>query len=148
MSKPSRMEILELLSNGKITAVEAADLLSNIDAPEEVAPPPAEKSPEPAPSWESELASKGGAESGPEGGPEPSWFRVRVSNLETGKNRVTVNIPVRMMKFGLKIGSRFSPEINGLDWNELTGMMRDMKTGMLVDVQDEESNEHVQVYLD
>lgn len=148
MSKPNRMEILELLSSGKITAAEAADLLSNIDAPEEVAPPPAEKSPEAAPSWESELASKSGAESGPEGGPEPSWFRVRVSNLETGKNRVTVNIPVRMMKFGLKIGSRFSPEINGLDWNELTGMMRDMKTGMLVDVQDEESNEHVQVYLD
>ncbi|MCC6605838.1 MAG: hypothetical protein IT327_21700 [Anaerolineae bacterium] len=148
MSKPSRMEILELLSNGKITAVEAADLLSTIDAPAEAAPPPVEKSPEPAPSWKSEMASESGLKGGPEGGPEPSWFRVRVSNLETGKNRVTVNIPVRMMKFGLKIGSRFSPEINGLDWNELTGMMRDMKTGMLVDVQDEESNEHVQVYLD
>jgi hypothetical protein len=73
---------------------------------------------------------------------------VRVANLETGKNRVTVNIPVRMMKFGLKIGSRFSPEIENLDWNELTGMMKDMKSGMLVDVQDEDSNEHVQVYLD
>ncbi len=143
MSKPSRMEILELLSNGKITAVEAASLLSDISTPEEAAPPPPpEKSPEPASFKEAEPASEG------ENGPEPSWFRVRVSNLETGKNRVTVNIPVRMMKFGLKIGSRFSPEINNLDWNELTGMMRDMKTGMLVDVQDEESNEHVQVYLD
>ena len=140
MSKPSRMEILELLSNGKISAAEAADLLSDVNAPEEAAPPPPEKSPEPAPAEEPEMAS--------EGGPEPSWFRVRVSNLETGKNRVTVNIPVRMMKFGLKIGSRFSPEINGLDWNELTGMMKDMKSGMLVDVQDTESNEHVQVYLD
>ncbi|MBK8902869.1 MAG: hypothetical protein IPM53_16895 [Anaerolineaceae bacterium] len=140
MSKPSRMEILELLSNGKISAAEAADLLSDVNAPEEAAPPPPEKSPEPAPAEEPEMAS--------EGGPEPSWFRVRVSNLETGKNRVTVNIPVRMMKFGLKIGSRFSPEINGLDWNELTGMIKDMKSGMLVDVQDAESNEHVQVYLD
>jgi hypothetical protein len=81
-------------------------------------------------------------------GQEPSWFRVRVANLETGKNRVTVNIPIRMMQFGLKIGSRFSPEIENLDWNELTGMMKDMKSGMLVDVQDEDSNEHVQVYLD
>lgn len=144
MSKPNRMEILELLSNGKITAAEAADLLGNVDKPAEKQaaspppPPPASKAPEPTPA----MPTKGDA------GDQPSWFRVRVANLETGKNRVTVNIPVKMMKFGLKIGSRFSPEIDNLDWNELTGMMKDMKTGMLVDVQDADSNEHVQVYLD
>lgn len=140
MSKPSRMEILELLSNGKITAVEAANLLSDIGEPTV-----AEKAPPPPPAEKAPVAPS--APAAPEG-QEPSWFRVRVANLETGKNRVTVNIPVRMMKFGLKIGSRFSPEIENLDWTELTGMMKDMKSGMLVDVQDEDSNEHVQVYLD
>ncbi len=138
MSKVNRMEILELLSNGKITAAEAADLLSDVGSPAEKAPQPPEKIATPSPP--TPLA--------PGADHEPSWFRVRVANLETGKNRVTVNIPVRMMKFGLKIGSRFSPEIENLDWNELTGLMQDMKSGMLVDVQDEESNEHVQVYLD
>ena len=142
MSKPSRMEILELLSNGKITAVEAADLLSSVDEPVEQAAPP------PPPVEKVKVVKKVITENGEGNGQEPSWFRVRVANLETGKNRVTVNIPVKMMKFGLKIGSRFSPEIENLDWNELTGMMQDMKTGMLVDVQDAESNEHVQVYLD
>ena len=145
MSKPSRMEILELLSNGKITAVEAADLLSNVEKTEAAAPPPPPPA-EKTPVSKTVIAEK--SENGSDTGKEPSWFRVRVANLETGKNRVTVNIPVKMMKFGLKIGSRFSPEIENLDWNELTGMMQDMKTGMLVDVQDEESNEHVQVYLD
>ena len=146
MSKPNRMEILELLSNGKITAAEAADLLSDIGQPEAPAaapPPPAAKAPEPP-----KAASAPAAPTNGDSSKEPSWFRVRVANLETGKNRVTVNIPVKMMKFGLKIGSRFSPEIENLDWNELTGMMQDMNTGMLVDVQDEDSNEHVQVYLD
>lgn len=141
MSKPSRMEILELLSNGKITAAEAANLLSSVAEPAVAEPvvaekaPPVEKAPTPPPPAAT-------------GDKEPNWFHVRVANLETGKNRVTVNIPVRMMKFGLKIGSRFSPEIENLDWNELTGMMQDIKSGMLVDVQDEDSNEHVQVYLD
>ena len=138
MSKPSRMEILELLSNGKITAAEAASILSDAAEPvvaEKAPPPPVERAPAAAPA--ATVNDK-----------EPNWFRVRVANLETGKNRVTVNIPIRMMKFGLKIGSRFSPEIENLDWNELTGMMQDMKSGMLVDVQDEDSNEHVQVYLD
>ena len=146
MSTPSRIEILELLSNGKITAAEAANLLSDVSAPAEPTPAeaaPAEKAPPPPdkpPTPPSATADSNGK--------EPSWVRVRVANLETGKNRVTVNIPVRMMKFGLKIGSRFSPEIDNLDWNELTGMMQDMKSGMLVDVQDTDSNEHVQVYLD
>jgi hypothetical protein len=143
MSKPSRMEILELLSNGKITAAEAANLLSSAAEPavagpvvaEKAPPPPVEKAPAPPPTSAT-------------GEKEPNWFHVRVANLETGKNRVTVNIPIRMMKFGLKIGSRFSPEIENMDWNELTGMMKDMTSGMLVDVQDEDSNEHVQVYLD
>ncbi len=144
MSKPNRIEILELLSNGKITAAEAADLLSKASEPaKEAAPPPPPSPPAAKPQvMETVVTEKG------DNGSEPSWFRVRVANLETGKNRVTVNIPVKMMKFGLKIGSRFSPEIENLDWNELTGMMQDMKTGMLVDVQDEDSNEHVQVYLD
>lgn len=145
MSKPSRMEILDLLSNGKITAAEAADLLSTVEKTEAAAPPPPPPA-EKTPVIKTVITEK--SESGSDNGKEPSWFRVRVANLETGKNRVTVNIPVKMMKFGLKIGSRFSPEIENLDWNELTGMMQDMKTGMLVDVQDEESNEHVQVYLD
>jgi hypothetical protein len=131
----SRIEILELLGKGKITADEAATLLSNA-APvaEKAAPPKKTAVSTPPPTAED--------------GKEPNWFRVRVANLETGKNRVSVNIPVRMMKFGLKIGSRFSPEIENLDWNELSGAIKDMKTGMLIDVQDEDSNEHVQIYLD
>lgn len=135
MNTPSRIEILELLSKGKITAAEAANLL-NDPTPAEKAPPPPEKTAAPIPTETADLNKK------------PSWFRVRVANLETGKNRVSVNIPVRMMKFGLKIGSRFSPEIENLDWNELSGMVQNMEAGVLVDVQDEDSNEHVQIYLD
>lgn len=146
MSTANRIEILELLSKGKITAAEAADLLSDVTPPVEKTAPPPEKAAVPAPPKPVQSA----AEAAPtaEGGKNPSWLHVRVANLETGKNRVSVNIPVRMMKFGLKIGSRFSPEIKNLDWNELSGAMNDMEAGILVDVQDEESNEHVQVYLD
>lgn len=138
MSKPSRIEILELLSNGKITATEAANLLSDV-APQADPPPVAEKT---------SMPEKATAAPTSENAGDPTWFRVRVADLETGKNRVSVNIPVRMMKFGLKLGKRFSPEIENLDWNELSGMVQEMKSGVLVDVQDADSNEHVQVYLD
>jgi len=82
------------------------------------------------------------------GGKKPSWLHVRVRDLQSGRNKVTVNVPLGMVKFGLKIGGRFSPELNGLDWNELQGMMDEMESGILVDVQDEEDGEHVQVFVD
>lgn len=134
----SRKEILELLASGKITAEEAAEMLSTPSAPEpEAAPPP--------PSVEKEIEVLKSAENGSNG---PKWFKVRVRNLETGKNKVNVNIPIRMLKFGMSIGKRFAPEMDELRWDDIDGMVKDMQIGMLVEVQDEDSNEHVQVYLE
>lgn len=141
----SRSEILDLLAKGKITAVEAADLLAQTDKPAvetAVAPAqPAEKAVEKVSEIEIEEAAL-------ENGPTPAWFRVRVSDLETGKNRVSVNIPVRMLNWGLRLGRRFTTELDDLNWDEINTMMTDMKPGMLVEVQDEDSKEHVQVYLE
>ena len=130
----SRTEILELLAKGKITADEAAELLSKAAAPET---PTAVKAPAAPPSPK---AMKSGN--------KPSWLHVRVKDLESGKNKVSVNVPLGMVKFGLKIGGRFTPELNGIDWDEINGMMEEMETGLLVDVEDEEGGEHVQVFID
>ncbi len=134
----SRKEILELLANGKITADEAAELLSQPAAPvvEETAVP------------DIKLLKEEEAMQVRNGGKKPGWLHVRVRDLGSGRNKVTVNIPLGMVKFGMKIGGRFSPELNGLDWNELETMMNDMESGLLVDVQDEEGGEHVQVFVD
>lgn len=135
MTSTNRKEILELLAKGKITADEAADLLTSPapEAPEalKISIPPSEPP----------MVTKGD-------GNTPSWLHVRVSDMKSGRNKVTVNIPIRMMQFGFKIGQRFSPELNDLDWNEISGMMQDMESGVLVDVQDEEDGEHVQIYVD
>ncbi|MFQ5435609.1 MAG: hypothetical protein ACE5FD_12095, partial [Anaerolineae bacterium] len=81
-------------------------------------------------------------------GKTPAWFRVRVRNMETGKNKVSVNIPLRMFKFGMKFGRMFTNELDDLNWDEIDGMVNTMQTGMIVEVQDEESNEHVQVFIE
>lgn len=136
-----RQEILELLAKGKISADEAAELLSSV--PEKVAaPPPAPERPvEPVQKAAPEPKLKTSSQ-------KPAWFKVRVRNLETGKNKVTVNIPLRMVDFGLKLGGHFAPELAGLNYEELTGMMKNMESGMLVEVEDEEGNEHVQVFVE
>ncbi len=136
----NRQEILELLGNGKITADEAAKMLG--DVPVETTSAKEIK----IEVEQDELKQEEKREA--VSGKSPSWFRVRVRNLETGKNKVNVNIPIGMLKFGMKIGKKFTSELDDLNWEDVNGMMSGMHTGMLVEVQDEESNEHVQVYLE
>lgn len=138
-----QQEILELLAKGKISADEAAKLLGNLSGKVKESEPAPEKEPDPVLAEESATPVKEVS------GKEPSWFKVRVRNLETGKNKVTVNIPLRMVDFGLKLGRRFAPELDGLDYGDLAGMMNSMEgAGVLVEVEDEESNEHVQVFVE
>ena len=144
MATVNRSEILELLAAGKISAAEAADLLSQARR-EQAAPAEAAAAPE-APAKAAEPAGVTKPEVA--GGKEPTWFHIRVRNLETGQNKVTVNIPLRMFKFGMRIGRRFSPELAELDWDEINDMIANMESGVLVEVQDEEDKEHVQIYVD
>jgi len=144
MSTTNRQEILDLLAAGKISAAEAAEMLSAVSAaPEEPEKPlkvevlEAEPEKPAAPEMTRPSTANG-----------LRWFHVKVRDLESGKNKVTVNIPLPVVKFGLKVGRHFSPELDGLDWDELSGTMEQNGLGMLVDVEDEESNEHVQIYID
>ncbi|MCB8988231.1 MAG: hypothetical protein H6661_10835 [Ardenticatenaceae bacterium] len=142
MSTTNRQEILDLLASGKISATEAAEMLSAVSA----APEEPEKPLKVEVLDEQQAAApKTTRPSSPNG---LRWFHVKVRDLESGKNKVTVNIPLPVVKFGLKVGRRFSPELDELDWDELSGTMEQNNLGMLVDVEDEESNEHVQIYID
>lgn len=134
----SRKEILDLLAKGKISADEAAEMLNNPEATPEPNPIPVVE--------ETAVVTKTSAFT--DDSQYARWFKVRVRNMETGKNKVSVNIPIGMLKIGMKVGKRFSPEINGIKLEEFDDMIQDMKQGMLVEVQDEESKEHVQIYLE
>ena len=137
LSDEKRKEILQLLADGKINADEAAELLSarSQAVVEEPAAPPAPK------------FAESPAQKAVTNGQKPSWLHIRVGDLESGKSKVTVNIPLRMVKFGLQMGRRFAPELDGVDWDDLSRVMTE-EQGVLVDVQDTEDGEHVQIYVD
>jgi polyhydroxyalkanoate synthesis regulator phasin len=140
MSTNHKKEILELLESGKINAAEAARMLNDLAT---------EKTPTEEETVTIDKITVPDTIQGPDSSAKsPSMFRVRVRNMETGKNKVSVNIPVRMLRLGLKLGSRFSPELEGLEFNDITEMMSDMEGGMLVEVEDEENQEHVQIYFE
>ena len=79
---------------------------------------------------------------------QPRWLRIRVNQLNSGKNKVSVNIPYGMVKFGLGVAQVFSPELKGVNLNEVGEMISRADSGLLVDVKDEESNEQVRIYFE
>jgi len=141
-----RQEILKLLAAGKITVDEAAAMLSGESQPETIF----EKQPEPVEDIDDLIK----VEEDPglkyvrkNGKKRPTWLRVRVSDMKTGKNKVMVNVPMGLVRFGMSVGSRFAPELEGFDWSDLEGYF-DSDQGMLVDVEDQEDGERVQIFME
>jgi len=122
-SSEERLTILRLLQEGKITSQEASRLLEALDA--SAAPPAPPAAPKKA-----------------------HWLHIRVTEMTSGRVRVNVTLPAAMVRAGLKLGSRFSSDLEGLDPAMLSEFLAQGEAGMLVDVVDEAGGEHVEVFLD
>jgi hypothetical protein len=123
-----RMKVLKMVESGKITAAEATQLLEALDE----APTGKGTAPVPPPP-----PSMGGR-----------WFRVRVTDSDTGKVRVNVRLPVGVVNAGLKMGMRFAPQVEGMDIEALTAMISSGEIGQIVDVMDDKDGEHVEVFIE
>ena len=75
-------------------------------------------------------------------------FRVRVTDLATGRNKVNVNIPMGLVNVGLKMGARFAPDIEGINFDEVVAAIKSGSQGKIVDVVDEEDGERVEIYVE
>ena len=126
-SAEERMQILKMLEEGKITAEEAAKLLSALEIG-------AEKEEEPP-------------RPGPEGR-KPRWLRIRVTDGATGKQKVNVNLPMGMANAAMKMKAKFAPEIKGLGADELFEAIKSGAHGKIIDVQDDENGERVEIFVE
>lgn len=133
-----RMKILTMLQEGKITAEDAAQLLEAIS----------QGSAQPGPRRQGGAATAGPVETPGAPGRKPRWLRVRVTDNNSGRPKVNVRLPVSMVGVGLKMGSKFAPQLEGMDPDQLMRMIEDGEIGQIVDVFDEEDNEHVEVFLE
>lgn len=120
-----RMKILTMIQEGRITAEEGMQLLATL-SPENTKNDP--------------------GNTPPSGGPR--WMRVLVTDLKTGKSRANIRLPVGVINAGMKMGARFSTNLEGMDMSQLMQHIQSGDTGQIVDVTDEEDGEHVQVFLE
>lgn len=118
--------ILNRLAAGEITADEAAELLRQPNRSTTGTPAP--------PAADAQYAGR--------------RLRVRVTNLETGRARADINVPLSWVELGMKIGSHYDPRIAGLDFGEIVEQIRSGADCQIVDVEDSEEGERVEVFIE
>lgn len=119
-----RMRILRMIQEGKINAEEGAKLLAALR--------------------ESRKETRPAAPPGRTGG--KGMLRVRVTDMVTGKAKVSVNLPLGLVDAGMSIASQYAPDVN---FSEIAEAIRaGQMEGKIVDVIDEEDGEHIEVFID
>jgi hypothetical protein len=119
-----RIKILNMVAEGKITAEEGAELLKALRNA-------AEKS-----------------QAAPPGAPEPRYMRVRVTSTQTDQVKANITIPMSLIDVGLRMGARFAPDLEGLDFEDVMTAIRHGQRGKILDVEDEDDGERVEIFVE
>jgi len=116
-----RLQILQMVQDGQIDAEEASRLLATLEGGvEPVAQPSA-------------LG-------------RPNQLRIRVVDLQTGAEKVSLRMPWNLVSVGMNMGARFARE--EIDFESLMDAVQSGADGKVMDVVDEESGERVEIFVE
>jgi hypothetical protein len=81
-----------------------------------------------------------------------TWFRVQVTNLKTGKNKVMIKIPVSLIELIAECSDDAEDfNINGkckVNLKQVLTILKKHSPQALVEVQDEEEGEHIKIWFE
>jgi hypothetical protein len=120
-----RMQILKMIEEGKISAADGAELLRALDRDKEDSPVEPLK-----------------------GASTARWFRVRITDTNSGKNKVNVNIPIGLVNVGMKMGAKFTPEVEGFDFDTLMKAVKSGQQGKVMDIVNDDEGERVEIFVE
>jgi hypothetical protein len=122
-----RMRILKMVEDGKISAEDGAKLLAALAESRKPPPPP--------------FPPTGAAS-------DARWFRVRVTDTRTGRAKINVNIPTGLVNVGIRMGARFAPNLEADQMQAMIDALKSGARGKIIDAFDDESGEHVEIFVE
>ncbi len=126
-----RMKILKMVEEGKLSVEDGAKLLAALSGGNGAS------APAPQASYAS-IKSPSGAK----------WFRIRVTDMTTGRAKVNVNLPIGLVNVGVKIAGKFAPETDTLEVQQIIEAIKSGAQGKIIDVMDDDDGEHVEIYVE
>lgn len=115
-----RLQILNMIKDGKITADEGARLLNAIQSG----------------------AKKSGETR------DARWLRVRVTDLRGGQVKFNINLPIGLVKVGVRLGAQFGTGDLSFDNAQVMDAIRNGKIGKIAEIENEMENERVEIWLE
>jgi len=123
-----RLRVLNMVKEGKLTVDEALKVIEALDSSTDERPETPET--------------------------KARWFRIRVTDVNSGKAKISVNLPMILVDWALRTGSKFASiggvdlTSNGIDLEELRNAIHYGLRGKIVDVTDDDSGEHVEIVVE
>ena len=73
-----------------------------------------------------------------------------VDTTKEGQPSVNIKMPVGLVRWGMKVGKAFSPEMKNadVDWDALSDMIEQGELGKLVEVEDEAEHKHIEIWVE
>lgn len=131
-----RLEILRLVENQTVTAEEAGRLLEALDRSDRDRRPQAATAPfAPIPPSPPE----------PPAGPTGGSVRIRITDVTSGKAKINLVLPSRLVDSGIKLAKRIAPE-HMLDGREIRRSIEEGYWGPLLDITDD--NQRVEIIVE
>ncbi len=131
VNKDERTKILQMVQEGKITPEEGIQLLDMLEGQDKPDIKRADKPVDNRPA-----------------GAEGKWCRIMVSDMDTGRTKVNVRLPLGLINAGVKMGAHFAPEMQDMDFSEFIQAARAGEIGRMVEVDDEDDREHVEIFIE
>jgi hypothetical protein len=129
MDKDERLKIMKMVQEGKISLEEGMELLDILETKGKPQKPVSPEQP------------VSGSNTG-------KWAHIRITDMDTGRPRVNVRLPMGFIKAGMKFGARFTPEMDNIDFSDVVQAAREGGIGQIIDVYDEDQREHVEIYIE
>jgi len=120
-----RMKVLKMVEEGKISAADGLKMLSALGE-----------------------RRHAGVESKSFSADAGHWLRIRVTETATGRSKATVQIPFGLIDAGQKIGARLVPDVDGVDIMSVMEALHSGVTGKIMDVNDDESGERIEIFVE
>lgn len=134
-SSEERMMILKMVEEGNVSAADGAKLLAALNT---IDTGNGNASAGAAQSTYTNVRSSSGAK----------WLRIRVTDLASGKQKVSVNLPIGLVSVGAKIAAKFAPEAENLEVDQIIEAIKSGAQGKIIDVSDDEDGEHVEIFVE
>jgi hypothetical protein len=117
-----RLRILKMIESGQVSAEQGSQLIEALGDRQE------------------RERSRGSA--------QPRILRVRVTDMNTRRQKINVTIPVSLVGIGLKLGARLARRMESANAEEILRAIEAGSTGRIFEVQDLDEGERVEIFVE